>query len=58
MERKLFDMHNLTMWQAIDLHEWKKLSKTDKALHKLQESDLYKSVIAIKEEGPLPVYVK
>ena len=55
MARRLFDMHNLTMWQAVDLYEWKKLSETDKEIHKLKESDLYKSVRAIKEEGPTPV---
>lgn len=43
-------IYNLTMWQAIDLDEWKKLSREDKAIHILQDSDLYKSIKKIKEE--------
>lgn len=58
MARRIFDMYNLTMWQAIDLHEWKKLSEKDKAFHKSKETDLYKSVKAIKEEGRTPVFAE
>ncbi len=43
-------MKNITMWDAIEidnnktLDEWKKLSDTDKAIHKLQYTELYKKI--------------
>ena len=50
-------LKNITMWDRIHMHErdtilnrWENCSKEQKAVHKLQESDLYKSYKKLDKE--------